>query len=146
MELVVLAFLGSQQRDRRWRMFEGALEWRRVSADDSRSAEGGKKTLADDVSLIGPSAKAIVAPEDGATGIHHGDRVGQAFERIYLTTSAQSIGLQPLSQAVQVPAVREELSGLLPAAAGIPQQPFRLGYANRVLDHTPRRPLSEVLR
>ena len=73
-------------------------------------------------------------------------RVGQAFERIYLATSAQSIGLQPLSQAVQVPAIREELSRLLPAGAGSPQQPFRLGYAERVLDHTPRRPLSEVLR
>ena len=73
-------------------------------------------------------------------------RVGQAFERIYLATSAQSIGIQPLSQAVQVPAIREELSRLLPAGAGGPQQPFRLGYAERVLDHTPRRPLSEVLR
>lgn len=73
-------------------------------------------------------------------------RVGQALERIYLTASAQSIGLQPLSQAVEVPAIRAELSRLLPAAAGIPQQPFRLGYASRVLDHTPRRPLAEVLR
>jgi len=73
-------------------------------------------------------------------------RVGQAFERIYLTTSAQAIGLQPLSQAVQVQAIREELTRLLPLGAGIPQQPFRMGYANRVLDHTPRRPLGEVLR
>jgi hypothetical protein len=73
-------------------------------------------------------------------------RVGQAFERIYLTASAQSIGLQPLSQAVQVPAIREELTRLLPAGAGSPQQPFRLGYAERVQDHTPRRPLSEVVR
>jgi hypothetical protein len=73
-------------------------------------------------------------------------RVGQAFERIYLTASAQGIGMQPLSQAVEVPAIREELSRLLPAAAGIPQQPFRLGYATRVQDHTPRRPLGEMLR
>lgn len=72
-------------------------------------------------------------------------RVGQAFERIYLTATAMGIRLQPLSQIVEVPATRPELAELIPDKAMIPQQPFRLGYAGAEAAPTPRRPVEEMM-
>jgi len=72
-------------------------------------------------------------------------KVGQVFERIYLTAAALGISLQPMSQIVQIAEIRAELAKLIPVADRFPQQPFRLGYAKSETEHTPRRPLKEVL-
>lgn len=72
-------------------------------------------------------------------------RIGQAFERIYLTATALGIRLQPLSQLVAVPQTRKQLADLLTSDHLTVQQPFRLGYAEAEKLHTPRRLLEEVM-
>ena len=72
-------------------------------------------------------------------------KVGQCFERIYLSAAILGISLQPMSQLLQVPEVKAALTTLVPDAGLYPQQPFRLGYADPEQTHTPRRPLEEVL-
>lgn len=72
-------------------------------------------------------------------------KVGQVFERIYLTASILSISLQPMSQIIEIPELKAELTKLIPLADVFPQQPFRLGYAKPEKEHTPRRPVEEVL-
>jgi len=70
-------------------------------------------------------------------------RTGQLFERIYLTAERYGLGLQPISQIVEDATSRAGLVDLVPGA--IPMQPFRLGYAEPEKEHTPRRPLEDVL-
>lgn len=76
-------------------------------------------------------------------------RAGQALERLWLVVTAQGTGLQPMSQAMEVPETKQELAGLMPANGtnmSQVQQTFRLGFASGgVKEHTPRRPLEEVL-
>lgn len=72
-------------------------------------------------------------------------KVGRVFERICLTASALGLSIQPLSQIVEVAEVRAELTSLIPAKTGLPQQPFRLGYAEPEREHTDRRPLEQVM-
>jgi hypothetical protein len=72
-------------------------------------------------------------------------KVGQAFERIYLTATALGLRLQPLSQIVATPSTRDQLSALSPFKNRVAQQPFRLGYAEPEPAHTPRRTVEEVM-
>ena len=72
-------------------------------------------------------------------------RAGRVFERLYLVATMHGLSLQPVSPIVQVPATRDALAALLPAAGAVPLQPFRLGFAESERVHTPRRPLEEVL-
>lgn len=71
-------------------------------------------------------------------------QVGQVFERMFLTATAMEMALQPMNQILQVTETRAEFEALLPAAWGVPQLTFRLGYAPPE-GHTPRRELSDVL-
>ncbi len=75
-------------------------------------------------------------------------KVGQVFERLSLIATSLEIGVQPVSQVMEVPEIKEEFKDLLAAQFlkkdEVPQHPFRLGYA-RPEEHTPRRPLEEVL-
>jgi hypothetical protein len=71
-------------------------------------------------------------------------RAGQAFERVFLTATAEGLSLQPLGQALQIPGTRRELLSLLPRDRGAPQILFRLGWADPA-PHAPRRPLSHVV-
>lgn len=73
-------------------------------------------------------------------------RVGQVLERIYLTATVRGLSLQPISQLLQVEAVREALSAMLPGASAVPLQPFRIGRASAPRVHTPRRDVDEVVR
>ncbi len=83
---------------------------------------------------------------------------GQIFERIALTAAGLGVAIHPMSQILEVPETKTELSDLLnvPAAKAkvtglssedtiYPQHTFRLGYADPEPDHTPRRPLEDVL-
>jgi hypothetical protein len=73
---------------------------------------------------------------------------GQTLERLWLAATALGVSLHPMSQALEVPETKKELDRLLPVEAGSTQyvqQTFRLGYAEPVKEHTPRRALEDVL-
>ena len=70
-------------------------------------------------------------------------RVGQAFERLALRATHLGIRVQPMSQVLQLPALRDRLARLVDAPQA-PQLLFRLGYAEAE-GHTPRRPLADVI-
>ncbi len=72
-------------------------------------------------------------------------RVGQVFERIFLTSVSLGLRVEPITHVLQVPETRSALA-MLPLIHGlIPQILFRLGEAEVDLAHTPRRPGEEVL-
>ncbi len=72
-------------------------------------------------------------------------KVGQLFERVWLAAEAQGIRLQPMSQALEVPETKAELTEMIPKKGLYPQQTFRLGYAEAEEGHTPRRPVDDVI-
>lgn len=72
-------------------------------------------------------------------------RTGRAFERVYLKATLMGLSLQPMSQIVEIPKIRDEISKLVPVPGAIAQQPFRLGFADPETKRTPRRPIDEVL-
>ena len=72
-------------------------------------------------------------------------RVGQAFERLSLMAASLGYWTHPMSQALEVPELREELAELLPVEGAVPQHVFRLGCAEPKDEHTPRRRLEEVI-
>lgn len=72
-------------------------------------------------------------------------RSGQTFERIWLGATALDISIHPMSQALEVPGEKEELTKLIVGSGLYPQQAFRLGYAEPLKEHTPRRPLEDFL-
>ena len=73
-------------------------------------------------------------------------RTGQALERLWLQATRLGIGLQPMSQALEIPALRTELARVISEREWIPEQVFRLGYPiHPERRHTPRRPVDQVL-
>jgi nitroreductase len=69
-------------------------------------------------------------------------RAGQALQRVLLTATWQHLATTPVSQPVEIPAVRRQLSD--PGRGIWAQMILRIGYG-RPAATTPRRPLSEVL-
>jgi nitroreductase len=69
-------------------------------------------------------------------------RAGQALERVLLTATAHGLATTPLTQAIEVPELRELLNA--PAESGMVQSIVRFGYAGRVRQAA-RRPLADVL-
>ena len=74
-------------------------------------------------------------------------KAGRVLERFWLAATALGISLHPMSQALEVQQTKTNLTGLLPAESGMSQvqQTFRLGYAEQTKEHSPRRPLQDVL-
>jgi hypothetical protein len=73
-------------------------------------------------------------------------RVGRALERVWLHATDMGLGLQPLSQALEIPSLRGRLAEILPGNRWIPQQLFRLGFTRqRTTKHTSRLSVDEVL-
>ncbi|MEI6104545.1 MAG: hypothetical protein WCP70_11425 [Methanothrix sp.] len=74
-------------------------------------------------------------------------KAGRVLERFWLTATALGVSLHPMSQALEVAETKANLIDLLPAKSGMMQvqQAFRLGYAKPATEHSPRRPLQEVL-
>ena len=70
---------------------------------------------------------------------------GQAFERLWLAATALGLSVHPMSQALEVPETKAELSRLLAPFSGNVQQIFLLGYAKTEKERTVRRPLEEVM-
>jgi nitroreductase len=104
------------------------------------------------------SAPALVALASAADDRKSQVRAGQIFDRIALTTTSLGMAIHPMSQILEVPETKGELTELLevpevktrvaklsPEEPVFPQHTFRLGYAEPEKEHTPRRPLEEVL-
>jgi nitroreductase len=92
----------------------------------------------------------LSAPVVGLLSSRKNDRdaqvkTGQLFERIYLMAATLGIRVQPMSQVMQIPELKVKLAQLILVPTVFPQQLFRLGYAEPEKEHTPRRPLEEVL-
>jgi len=68
-------------------------------------------------------------------------KAGQAFESIALSATTLNIGIQPLSQILQVSDLKPEVSKLFNSAGTFPQIAFRLGYTDIAQDATPRKGL-----
>jgi hypothetical protein len=50
-----------------------------------------------------------------------------------------------MNQILQVPALKAELTALLPTKGFVPQMLFRVGYATADREHSPRRALEHVI-
>lgn len=72
-------------------------------------------------------------------------KVGQVFERIFLTSVSLGLRVEPITHVLQVPETRSALAKLSLIHGLIPQILFRLGEAEAGAAHTPRRPGEEVL-
>lgn len=76
-------------------------------------------------------------------------RAGQTFERVMLAATLEGVAVHPMSQILERPELKAELSSLLDLGGSTPQHLFRLGFADRGGNeegHTPRWPVSTVLR
>jgi nitroreductase len=71
-------------------------------------------------------------------------KTGQVFERIALNATALNIGIQPLSQILQVGELKPEVSKLFTEGAAFPQMAFRLGYTDVAQDATARKQVDSV--
>ena len=104
------------------------------------------------------SAPALVALASAADDRKYQVMAGQIFDRIALTATSLGMAVHPMSQILEVPEIKAELRELLelPEVKAevaklsheehvFPQHTFRLGYAEPEKEHTPRRPLEEVL-
>jgi nitroreductase len=69
-------------------------------------------------------------------------RAGQALQRVLLTATWHGLATMPISQPIEVPAVRRLL--IDPASGLTAQMLIRVGYG-RTVGRSPRRPLAEVL-
>jgi nitroreductase len=104
----------------------------------------GKGTAKKDSELLmsAPVLAVISTPaDDRASQV----RAGQVFERVALMATALGIRVHPMSQILELPAFKAQVAELIPTPDVTPQHTFRLGYAEPEEDHTPRRPLAEVL-
>lgn len=72
-------------------------------------------------------------------------RAGQVYQRLSLLAATVGVWCQPLSQVIEVAALRSELAELLPKPGLLPLHLFRMGRAPRERERTPRRDLEEVL-
>jgi hypothetical protein len=110
-----------------------------VSYIDMGKSQGKKDS---EVVMSSPSLGIISTPSDDRPWQL---KVGQVYERLSLLAASHGIWCQPMSQIVEVPELKAEVAELLPESRVTPQHPFRLGYAPAEKDHTPRRPLEEML-
>jgi len=72
-------------------------------------------------------------------------KAGQALERIFLTSAALGLSIEPRSQILETPPIKADLARSLPRSDMILQAAFRLGYGKPGTTHTPRRPLEECM-
>jgi hypothetical protein len=72
-------------------------------------------------------------------------KAGQLFERVWLAAEAEGLRMHPMSQALEVPELKSKLAELVPEKEFYTQQTFRLGYAEPEKEHTPRRPVKDVI-
>jgi nitroreductase len=73
---------------------------------------------------------------------HDWVRAGQALQRVLLTATVRGVATTPMTQALEIPEIRQLLSD--PGRHRYPQLILRLGYG-RPAAASPRRPLADVL-
>ena len=59
--------------------------------------------------------------------------------------TGMGIRVHPISQILEIPQFKGDVAELIQAGDVVPQHTFRLGYAEPEEEHTPRRPLADVL-
>jgi len=104
----------------------------------------GKSTAKKDSELL-MSAPILGVISSGSDEREARIKAGRTFERLALTAANLNVSLHPMSQILEIPDLKSEVAKLIPVADVYPQQTFRLGYAEPEREHTPRRPLEEVL-
>jgi nitroreductase len=73
-------------------------------------------------------------------------RVGQLFERLWLTATAMGLAIHPMSQTMRRKELRAAVEELVPSPGWKPQHLFRLGFSGRRDErHTPRHPVDDVI-
>lgn len=73
-------------------------------------------------------------------------RVGQLFERMWLTATALGVSINPMSQTMRHLRLRAVVGELLPSPGWTPQHLFRVGFGSVTREqHTPRRPVDDVV-
>lgn len=88
-----------------------------------------------------PVVGVLVAEDDPVARI----KTGQVFERLALAATSEGIAVHPMSQILERPEMREELSVILDDGNAPPQHLFRIGYVDEEQKHTPRWPLENFL-
>jgi hypothetical protein len=86
-----------------------------------------------------PTLMVLTTTGDDRTDWVH---AGRALQRVLLTATWLNLATTPISQPVEIPAIRAQLSDT--TKGGWAQMILRIGYG-RPAAATPRRPLSEVL-
>jgi nitroreductase len=66
---------------------------------------------------------------------------GQSFERLALIATKLQLAVQPLSGPLEIPALREQIAGMLPGRGLNPQMLFRVGFPSIPAGPTPRNPV-----
>ncbi len=72
-------------------------------------------------------------------------RSGEAYMRIALMAESKGVRMQPVSQILEVPETRAELTRLFDLGDRVAQHLFRIGYADAETGTQRRRPLGELL-
>jgi hypothetical protein len=109
----------------------------------SSAAWSGTSAPGESMSVVNAPLIAVVSAttDDSIAQI----RAGQAFERLFLTTTSLSLDLRPMSVVLQRPELRARVAELLPEAALFPQVVCKIGSpGSEAWEHTPRRPLLDV--
>jgi nitroreductase len=70
---------------------------------------------------------------------------GRTFQRMALVATAEGLAVHPISQILEVPALKAELARAMGVEDVEIQHLFRLGYAEAEEEHTPRWPVEAVL-
>jgi nitroreductase len=103
-----------------------------------------KGTMKKDASLfMSAPVFAVISSQTNDAETHI--RVGRLFERISLAATLLGLHVHPMSQVLEFSELKAALSQMLEDEDKIPQHTFRLGYSEPEREHTPRRPIEEVL-
>ncbi len=70
---------------------------------------------------------------------------GEAYMRLALMAESRGIRMQPVSQVLEVPEIRQEVAKLFALGDRVPQHLFRIGYAEPETGPRTRRPLGSML-
>lgn len=108
-----------------------------------RRFDMGERVGAADSSLAAESPVLALLGTDGDSP-HDWLGAGQALERVLLHACLEGLQGSYLNQPIQVASLRPRLQQLA-SRAGFPQILLRLGYPERELPSSPRRPVKEVL-
>lgn len=104
----------------------------------------GSTMIQKDAELLA-SAPLVGVLSTAENGHYHQVKAGEVFEHIALAGTGLRMGIQPMSQLLQVPALKAEVSALTSTPELEPQFIFRIGYAEPAAGYTPRQQLESVL-